>query len=153
MHMLKEHPLTGVGIGNFRPNALAGSPDYKGARTPHSNWVEAGSELGIPGLVLYVWLLYLAFKRNRETRTRADILGHEGRYVKAFSHALDISMVGFVVAGTFTAILYYPFVFMNLALIISLREIVTHLRPTNNISIESASRTHHLHASGGRLAT
>jgi O-antigen ligase len=70
---LREHPWNGVGIGNF------GSASHTVERYPvHNAFVQAASELGVPGLVLFVTLtvwvavqLIRARRRARDATTRA----------------------------------------------------------------------------------
>jgi len=123
LRMMVEHPLAGVGMSNFRPNIEADPKAVGAARYSHSNWIQAGSELGVFAILLFLWVLYIAFERNRETRQILAGRGGRAKQMTAFTHALDISMVGFIVTGTFTAMLYYPFMYVNLALIVSLHAI------------------------------
>lgn len=123
LRMMAEHPLTGVGMSNFRQNIEADPKAVLAARYSHSNWIQAGSELGVFAIVLFLWVLYIAFQRNRETRALLAGRGGRAEQMAAFTHALDISMVGFIVTGTFTAMLYYPFMYVNLALIVALHAI------------------------------
>lgn len=123
LRMIAAHPLTGVGMSNFRQNIEADPKATLAARYSHSNWIQAGSELGIFAIALFLWVLWIAFERNRETRQL--LAGRSGRadQMRAFTYGLDISMVGFIVTGTFTAMLYYPFLYVNLALIVALHAI------------------------------
>jgi O-antigen ligase len=123
LRMMAAHPLTGVGMSNFRANIEVDPKASLAARYSHSNWIQAGSELGVFAVVLFLWVLWIAFERNRETRRLLAGRGGRAKQMSMFTYALDISMVGFIVTGTFTAMLYYPFQFVNLALIVSLHAI------------------------------
>jgi O-antigen ligase len=79
--MLREHPLTGVGHGAYRtefsPAKLAlldrGVPFYAGAKevgfaNAHNEFLEAGAEWGIPGLLALasaLWVLLAVLRRAR----------------------------------------------------------------------------------------
>lgn len=52
--IVKQHPWRGVGVGNYRAAARLQQP---GARTVHSVPLLVAAELGLPGLVLWLWLL------------------------------------------------------------------------------------------------
>jgi hypothetical protein len=68
-------------------------------------------------------LIYLAFKRNKETRA---LSGGDDPWSKAkrqLSFALDLSLLAFLVSGSFVTILYYPHIFIILAMILSLNHI------------------------------
>jgi putative inorganic carbon (HCO3(-)) transporter len=128
--MLVDHPLTGVGIDNFGLNYAGGysAPGERAIPTaPHSIFVQAGAELGILGIVNLLIILYLIFKRNRETR--ALYLRHKLKndWIPNFAHALDLSLIGFVIAGTFLTILYYPHLFIIMTLSVSLNQITKKL--------------------------
>jgi probable O-glycosylation ligase (exosortase A-associated) len=128
--MFKDHPLTGVGMGNFGRN-FAELYDPTGQRmgswSPHSIFVQAGAELGIGGLAILLLAFYSIFKRNRETREMYIKHNLNNRWVYDFAHALDLSLVGFIVSGTFLTILYYPHLYIIMALALSLNHITQKL--------------------------
>jgi hypothetical protein len=56
--MIESHPLTGVGLGNFRAVAL----DYQQANeqvqlVAHNSYIEIAAEMGLPALLVFVMLL------------------------------------------------------------------------------------------------
>lgn len=60
-----HHPLFGVGPGNFvveQNNLAVARGEYGMWHLPHNTYTQISSELGIPGLILYVALLYKVFK-------------------------------------------------------------------------------------------
>jgi O-antigen ligase len=126
LKMFVKHPLTGVGMHNFAYNYQAGG----GIKiVPHSIFIQAASELGVPGITILFALLYIIFKRNRESRRLAAEQGRTD--LRAFADALDLSLVGFIVSGAFLTILYYPHIFMILAMTISLNQIVKKNAPVH----------------------
>ena len=69
IHMMKDHPVTGVGLGNFR---FAYRDKYelpqikqKKLSHAHNNWMHLGADAGIPGLLGYtfltLWILATTF--------------------------------------------------------------------------------------------
>jgi len=72
MRLLKDslritaaHPLSGVGPGNFpvEQDKLAQARGEKSMwHVTHNTYTELSSEMGIPGLLLYMWMIVLAFK-------------------------------------------------------------------------------------------
>jgi len=67
--MIAAHPLTGVGLGNFRAVAL----DYQdGAEqvqlVAHNSYIEIASEMGIPALLVFVLLLVSSFRSLQSVR-------------------------------------------------------------------------------------
>jgi tetratricopeptide (TPR) repeat protein len=66
--MIADHPVSGVGAGNWQfayPAYDKGDVVWKGAtpRRPHNDYLWIAAELGIPGLVLTVWLMWLSLSR------------------------------------------------------------------------------------------
>ena len=70
IHIAVHHPVAGVGIGGFK-HAYADLTHLRGrepkAAASHTTPVTVAAETGLPGLVLYAWLLaaalFLAFRR------------------------------------------------------------------------------------------
>jgi tetratricopeptide (TPR) repeat protein/O-antigen ligase len=68
MAMIADNPITGVGAGNWQfvyPSYDLGDVVWKGAtpRRPHNDYLWITAELGIPGLLLFLWILWLALSR------------------------------------------------------------------------------------------
>src|SRR5215471_3448253 len=62
LRLILEHPVIGVGAGVFE---VAEGPSHGGSgkwSTVHNSFLQIGAELGIPGLALFVFLLYWAVK-------------------------------------------------------------------------------------------
>lgn len=58
-HMIYDHPLTGVGIAMYRQlRSEYATPGYErfAVPHPHNETLQFGTDLGIPGLILYGWL-------------------------------------------------------------------------------------------------
>jgi len=78
--------FTGIGYGNFEERFFERNHYL---RTAHSSYVEAGSELGEPGLYLFLGVLYCCFRtlltartnNNEEERTRRVLFGLFVSYV------------------------------------------------------------------------
>lgn len=112
--MFKEHPLIGVGAGNF-PNAWAQlytddleRPLWKNA---HSIYYQLAGELGTAGILAWGALVFTVFRDNRRVRRRLRMMGHEDDYLRYVSYGVDAAMASLLLNGMFLSILYYPFVF------------------------------------------
>lgn len=115
--MMNEFPLHGIGYANwFKYHGT----QYGTWAYPHNIFVEAGSELGYPGLLLFLGLLISTFFINRNTRVLASRAPDGGRFMFFMAHGLDGAMVGFVVTGFFVTVLYYPFFWISLAMTVAL---------------------------------
>lgn len=67
LRMLKDYPLTGVGVGSFiieLPNyALRHGQAIKFTDSAENYFLQIGSELGLPGLILIFWIFIEVFKK------------------------------------------------------------------------------------------
>jgi O-antigen ligase len=90
-----DHPLTGVGPGNFQFRYLEATgrpPGTKGLAVVHDTYLDVASELGLVALVLFGAYLVVAFSRLSTAVRRA--LGPPG-----FASAARVSLVIALAAG------------------------------------------------------
>ena len=120
--MMKDHPFTGVGYFNFIPYYEAFySYDmlYARAQLPHNIFIQVGTDAGFIALFLFFLLifycLYLAVKISHSEKSVP--------YEKAIAAGLGFGLVGFVTAGQFVTVTYYPFFWVHLAFLVSLGNI------------------------------
>ena len=113
--MLHDHPLLGVGPGNF---GVAYQNYYHydvydrnpGKWAPHSIYVHAFSELGLVGgfPMLAFWIAILLLNR----RTCLHLAPARARGERLFEYylaaGLNLAMLAFLVGGAFLTVLYYP---------------------------------------------
>jgi O-antigen ligase len=125
-----EHPLTGLGIGNF-PRAEGTISDFArnfedriGRRVrwaaAHNSYVEAGAELGIPGLILWTCLVWGGIVSTLRTRRRVPKTWAKGnqdqRIVFYASLYIPVALIGFAVGAAFLSFAYLPQVYYLAAL-------------------------------------
>lgn len=120
--MMKDYPFTGVGYFNFIPYYEAHySYDmlYARAQLPHNIFIQVGTDAGFIALSLFLLLifycLYLAIKISRSDQSLP--------YERAIAAGLGVGVIGFVVAGQFVTVTYYPFFWVHLAFLVSLGNI------------------------------
>jgi putative inorganic carbon (hco3(-)) transporter len=130
IQMFEEHPLFGVGLGNFGrvysedysfedPDAARGNTGAEWV--PHSIYVQALSETGLAGSIPLLALWVMFFRLNSRTRRRLAALGLDRRsFDYRLSIGLDMAMVGYLVSGAFIAVLYYPHLWILLGLSVGL---------------------------------
>lgn len=121
-----EHPVLGIGLGNWLPvysRYLQETGSNVQLQVQHNVFVEALSELGFAGLAVVCLIMISIFALNRKARIKAKSLGTNE--LVSLSHGLDAGMVGFLVSAQFVTVLYYPYLWIALALSISLHN-VTH---------------------------
>jgi O-antigen ligase len=66
--MVRDHPLTGIGMNQFRARAVRALypvPGYETAVLPHAHneWIQIGADLGLPGIAALLGLYGVAFWR------------------------------------------------------------------------------------------
>ncbi|MCD5391063.1 O-antigen ligase family protein [candidate division NPL-UPA2 bacterium] len=70
LNMIKDHPITGVGLGDAY---LSAYPLYKPCDSPHifrrchNLYLYLAASIGIPGLAAYIWLLLTFFQNGLRT--------------------------------------------------------------------------------------
>lgn len=130
LQYMLDYPVAGIGISNF-PRAEGTISDKArnwtqseaGIRwsAAHNSHIEAGAELGIPGLLLWVTMLVggvVGPLRLRRRLPRAWRHGEQDqRFIYAATSYLPISMLGFIVTSTFVSFAYLDPVYVLLAFV------------------------------------
>lgn len=115
--MLNEHPVLGVGYFNFPPyfqDHYRNLVLYEHAQLPHNILVQVGAELGYAGLLAYGMLILNSFILKRKMVSTGEM---SFGFMEALPSALNISIMGFLVAGQFVSVVYYPFMWIHLAFV------------------------------------
>ena len=121
-------PITGVGAGAFPVaegtiSPLAKVQDYGvGLKwsAAHNSFVQVGAELGFPGLVVFLALLFAGLARARRAVTLGLAVGDQR--AAAMGDALAASLVGFAVSGFFLSEAYAAYVYSVIGIAIGLHE-------------------------------
>jgi len=132
IEMIKSHPALGVGYYNFPRYFQTHYPEdmlYQGAQLPHNIFVQVGTDAGILGLGTFAALIARTAFLARRTRLLVQRHGLQRHSYLAVSQGLLTGMWGFVIAGQFVTVTYYPFFWINLAFMASLANIVSKAGP------------------------
>jgi putative inorganic carbon (HCO3(-)) transporter len=98
------HPLFGVGAGNFE--ILSGS-----WHSAHNTFLEMSADGGLPALILYLMILWRAFKNVRTVkRYKGEAFEH-----RLWAKALQASLLAFLVASCFASEAYQYFTYFLVA--------------------------------------
>ncbi len=100
--MTIANPVFGIGRGNYS--------NYTGTLIAHNSAIEAMGETGLPGLMLWLLLIYTSFKHLYLYHQQTDSLQE-----KSLVAALGISIAGYIVSSMFVTLEYETF-YMLLAL-------------------------------------
>lgn len=128
---MANRPLFGVGISNFQVAEGTVSPMAKRQErglavywtAAHNTFIQAGAELGVPGLLLFVGLFTTAFASLRRVARRARSVGPPFAELARLAQTLLASMVGFTVGAFFLSLAYTDMLCTLAALTIALYKV------------------------------
>jgi O-antigen ligase len=137
-----EHPLTGVGAGQFKNY---NPPDrLEPWRETHNVLLQVAAELGLFGLIAFLFLLWQAVSALLWTKRLFAVNGararpptvprgtlpvtdafrpHERAWMQVHSAAMSASLVGWIVCAQFASVGYYWTFYYLFALIVAGREL------------------------------
>jgi O-antigen ligase len=127
IEMIETHPVLGVGFYNFAPYFRDHYPQdmLRGAaQLPHNIFVQVGTDSGLLGLGTFLALLYRNFRCCHEIRRLTASAGRDGTFASSVAKGLVIALWGYIIAGQFVTITYYPFFWVNLAMSVALLNVV-----------------------------
>lgn len=107
MDMIRAHPVFGVGVGQFQESTAT-------YLTAHNSYVLAAAELGLPGALLWMMLVYSSIKIPYVLATRPPA-GVDPRLVP-FAYALVVSFAGILVGIFFLSFCYKQMLFIYFGL-------------------------------------
>lgn len=102
--MIKAHPLTGIGVGMYKPSMPLYNPDARFAVIGHNTYVEIAAELGVPALIVFVVILFTCWRRAGRTALAYE---QEGDTATArLARAIEIGIASFAFAALFLSAQY-----------------------------------------------
>ncbi|HCW91034.1 MAG TPA: hypothetical protein DHU56_13430 [Marinobacter sp.] len=121
--MMLDNPVLGIGYFNFIPyyeRYYREDMLFSNAELPHNIFIQVGTDAGFIGLVIYLSLVLYAFLSMGAIvrhKTQANLLE------AALASGFNYSLIGFLVAGQFVTVAYYPFLWIHLGMTVSLKNI------------------------------
>lgn len=125
IEMMNDHPVIGVGYFNFAPYYERYYTDdmlYAKAQLPHNIFIQVGADLGYLGLSIYLILIAITIIETRRMEMSAREL--DSPLLRILPRYLNISFVGFLVAGQFVSVVYYPFMWIHLAIVVCIGNLI-----------------------------
>ncbi|WP_428398076.1 O-antigen ligase family protein [Marinobacter salarius] len=126
--MIQEYPVLGVGYFNYAPYYEVFYPEdmlYEKAQLPHNIFIQVGTDAGLFGLLVYFSLMLVAFRKASKLDHVSVSENHFGHKI---STGFNLCLLGFVVAGQFVTVGYYPFFWIHIALLVSMTNILSKRR-------------------------
>jgi O-antigen ligase len=119
LHMIEEHPIAGIGLGNFKPlmpSYMAPGTNIHFESVAHNMFIEVAGELGLPALLIFLgifWFTYRTLGKLRRSSSTHPL-------IRETAAALQAGLVGFAVAGSFISAEYQKTSWMGFALMFCL---------------------------------
>jgi len=116
VNMIKAHPISGVGIGNFKPLSVQYEPRLGQTFIAHNTYLSIAAEMGLPALFFFLGIIFYTYRTLwRLRRTLAD----DPEWA-LLPNVLIVSLFGFVVTALFLTAentkLFWLLVFFTIAL-------------------------------------
>lgn len=123
--LMWERPLTGVGLGRFT--------DFN-SMTAHNSYGLSGAELGLPGLFLFLSILYQALRAFYLISTRYEI-GGPGRAAHIIAGSLGAAMCGMAIGIFFLSFTTSPILWVFLGVVAGFQLAVQRHDPDIKLSL------------------
>jgi O-antigen ligase len=127
-----QYPVFGLGISNFSRAECSISPKLASLRpngpmrctAPHNSYVQAGSELGVPGLLIWFSLVFGGIFAPQLLRRRLPRSWRRGtaseRFIYSATSFFSVSMIGFAVTCFFVSFAWMDIAYLMSALLTGL---------------------------------
>jgi O-antigen ligase len=135
IEMIEDKPLLGVGICNFPTSygTLLNSGQFKhkpspddwapyGWATAHNSFLLVAAELGIPGMLIFIGVLFSCIKSFRRIRRQAMNSGDDQLFFGAGMFL--VSFIAFTTCAFFLSFSYQSFFFFLIGLAVIFRSII-----------------------------
>jgi O-antigen ligase len=134
MDVIHEYPYLGIGYNNWLDYCNFANPEglepKNRCRLAHNTYIETASEIGIPAFIIMIIMILLLFWINLKTRKQAKRT--KNNFLFYMSHGLDGGLVGYLVSSFFISVLFYPFIWVQLAITVALYEVSKNMVQINN---------------------
>jgi O-antigen ligase len=128
LHMMAQHPLLGVGPGNF--------PIVTGKwLVAHNTYAEMGAEVGVPALLLF--LLVLGAGMNNLFVAQRSALYKANDEFRILTGGLMASMAAYMLGAFFADTAYNLFPYFLVAYTCGLRQVAEHPAETSSASVQA----------------
>ena len=119
IRMCKEHPLMGIGLGEFKTLIGTYAEDPRLSKLAHNTYLEIAAELGIVCLIVYLFLIFETYRSLRWTSEIAKRMHAPLLY--GIATGMQGGIVGFLVSSFFLSAEYVKvfwfYVFFSIVLV------------------------------------
>jgi probable O-glycosylation ligase (exosortase A-associated) len=127
-----ENPILGVGLGAYSKAHYVTSqrpvfdPTALGARDTHSTYLNLLAETGLPGLLLFLTVIFSTVFDAERTRRRARIRNPAGAMQLYY---MELGLLGYLVAGIWGTYGQLVLTYLHIAIIFAATQILKEERP------------------------
>ncbi len=117
IEVASRHPIIGIGLNNY--------PVYSNhAIRAHNSFLEIAAELGLPGLIAYLILIFTPLKRlKRIERETSKSASPRKRELHFLSVGVQAAIIGYIVCAVFSSAQYQWYLFYPVAYAVSLKKL------------------------------
>lgn len=113
LQMVRDHPLAGIGLGNFKFKVQKYAAHNANLdHIAHNAYLEIAAEMGLPALLLYLLILFSAWR----DLDRAARLENLPGWMKTSAEGLQAGLLSFCVAQVFLSAQYTKMLWLVIAL-------------------------------------
>lgn len=125
IEMMNDNKLIGVGyyaFASYFEDKYAPYVEFENFQyrreVAHNSYVQVGSEMGYPGLLLYLLLLWICFRLPRKTKKLLEgkELGDRLSWVPVYCTGMNVALAVYLVGSTFMSVAFYPYLYLFLML-------------------------------------
>ncbi len=110
-----RHPIAGIGIGN-----IGAYMD----KVTHNSYIEIAAELGVPGLIAYLMLIFAPMRSLKRIAKRTeDYRRPQDREIYLLSIGIHATIIGYIVCSFFASYQYFWYLYYPVAYAIAVRRL------------------------------
>ncbi len=125
IELMKRHPLTGVGPGNFiraKINILGVYPSSRQARyVPHNTYLGLGAEMGLFALAVFLGVIFFSIRDCYIAERNLRRIGGPAARYRNMAGSVRIGLIGLIVTITFLSEQYNLIMYQFIAMAVSFR--------------------------------
>lgn len=119
LRMIEQHPITGIGLGQFKPKMdYYAAPGTDFSSIAHNTYIEIAAETGLPNFIVFLALLFFTYRGFSKVRKRASQSGPPLVYLAATG--LQAGFVGFLIGAFFLSTEYMKMLWLSVFLSMAL---------------------------------